>query len=270
MTSSQKIIPKVACANLAISKAEVNHINNIDYHCANCDMVFIPFQNYTPCPSCKTLSPVTHYTGYIEHLVFHMRYTKRAGVPYAYTDLKSYSYPARTQHFIYEMFDDLESEDRPNGKEFLLKTIEDTDIEKIYSKDNIKDITIALYDIYLEEGCFEDVSNFVKITIPDIFKKWYEKKVFITYGPVSKSLQIFTEQDYFKIFSTMDKLERTEASEGLARMMLLTTTENKITKYGKLLIPKTFIKYMGRFGKIIFEEGKDGLIIRRTLNMFIW
>lgn len=268
MTNNKETIPKVACANCAISKAEVYHINNIDYHCANCDMVFIPFQNYTPCPSCKTLSSVTYYTGYIEHLVLHMRYTKHAGVPYAYTDLKSYSYSARTQRFIYEMFDDLESEKRLDGKEFLLKTIEDTDIEKIYSKDNIKDITIALYDVYLEEGCFEDVSNFAKITIPDIFKKWYDKRVFITYGPVSSSLQVFTEQDYFKIFSSLSKLERTEASEGLARMILLGTTENKITKYGELLISKTFIKYMGHFGKIIFEEKGKMLVIRRTLNMF--
>ncbi len=255
---------KKPCLTLRLREKEQNFLNEVDYHCVNCNKIFIPFKYKLPCPHCKTPADTHDYTGYIEHITDWFNWVNK---PYGASGLDPTSYSKRMQRFIFSSFNYLENTKHCNGRDLLLNRLANTDIDTEYSKDNIRDILLDVYDVYLEYLQYSH-GEYMRIQIPSTFKNWFGKRVSITYGPVSKSLQIFTEQDYLKILSSMDRLERTEASEGWTRIMLLTTTENKITKYGELRILKTSTKRLGHFGKIIFEEKDGRLIIRKTFNVF--
>ena len=111
------------------------HIKLKEYNCPNCNILYIPYKENMPCPSCKTILINTpkEYLGFIDELIVSLRVNKIKNNRYIPGVWYIGSFTEYVQDIIFHIFEAMD-----NSKLNDPKLLIDEYIDLIKSDENIK------------------------------------------------------------------------------------------------------------------------------------
>lgn len=263
------------------------HIKKLDYPCSACGAVFVPFRRGTPCPKCEAPSgEVPEYHDFIEKLAASMRAQKYSSGHFTPDAWYTGSLAEHVQLDCFRTFDALEEEQPANERNWLINLIEEETSKEYYLKNNIRDILLAVYEIYKDENRFipppplptpkqqllRKIKNYMarkmhpkryfEVQLPWHLNQWFNREVYAMHGELN-TVEIIDESDY----STLKKKAREHLqaqvpqTPGLADILLSDAVSCTINSKGMLYLPKAFERHLGTLGRLKIKILPDNKLI---------
>lgn len=126
------------------------HIHYRDKKCSKCSILYIPFKKNFHCPNCNRSTE--DFFDFIPEVINSMNYHKSMYGRFLPCVWYVGSLADHIQKIIFLLFDALEEKKPSNPKKFIISSLRNIKWgDQQYLEDHIKDITLAVYDIYKDD-----------------------------------------------------------------------------------------------------------------------